>query len=230
MPVHGDIKDETETMYKLYYAFKKDGITPLKKPKWSKMCKKHDRRFMQCTSCRGEKAPIKKCKHGKRTTRCGICNPDGKGICDCGKRTDQCALCEPVLWDVHLRRCRRRTACANNFSGSSSIGDLGCSKDMWREWLLFTLKKNYNKEASDLVNEKGKRLYSIDEIIPVKAWNLPEDNKYCWHFLNSQYLLCEDNSSKSSKFNDENKENMKKIIDSYQENPLSLEELKNLIQ
>lgn len=46
MPVHGDIKDETETMYKLYHAFKKDGITPLKKPKWSKMCKKHDRRFM----------------------------------------------------------------------------------------------------------------------------------------------------------------------------------------
>ncbi len=45
----------------------------------------------------------------------------------------------------------------------------------------------------------------IDEIIPCSAWDLPNDNKYCWHYLNSQWLLAEDNLSKSDSYEEEDK-------------------------
>jgi hypothetical protein len=54
---------------------------------------------------------------------------------------------------------------------------------------------------------------SIDEIIPCKAWNLPEDNKYCWHWLNSQMLLEADNKAKYATYTEENKRAMVDRID-----------------
>jgi len=45
----------------------------------------------------------------------------------------------------------------------------------------------------------------IDEIIPCSAWDLPTDNKYCWHYLNSQWLLAEDNLSKSDSYQEKDK-------------------------
>ena len=48
----------------------------------------------------------------------------------------------------------------------------------------------------------------IDEIIPCSAWNLPDDNKYCWHYLNSQFLLAEDNLSKFNQYNEKDKLDM----------------------
>jgi len=48
----------------------------------------------------------------------------------------------------------------------------------------------------------------LDEIIPCSAWNLPDENEYCWHYLNSQYLLAKDNLSKSNKYNEKDKLDM----------------------
>ena len=59
----------------------------------------------------------------------------------------------------------------------------------------------------------------IDEIIPCEAWKFPEDNKYCWHFLNSQWLIDlpeqRDNQIKGSKYTEEDKRAMVKRIDEW---------------
>ena len=69
----------------------------------------------------------------------------------------------------------------------------------WLKYLHKTFEDRYGrpKTEEDEVH--------IDEIIPCSAWNLPDDNKYCWHYLNSQWLLAEDNLSKSDSYEDEDK-------------------------
>jgi hypothetical protein len=69
----------------------------------------------------------------------------------------------------------------------------------WLKYLHKTFEDRYGrpKTEEDEVH--------IDEIIPCSAWNLPDDNKYCWHYLNSQWLLAEDNLSKHDSYEEEDK-------------------------
>jgi hypothetical protein len=69
----------------------------------------------------------------------------------------------------------------------------------WLKYLHKTFEDRYGrpKTEEDEVH--------IDEIIPCSAWNLPDDNKYCWHYLNSQWLLAEDNLSKSDSYEEGDK-------------------------
>ena len=104
-----------------------------------------------------------------------------------------------------MRRSRRWYA----YKGKASKGavkDLGMSGEDWRVWLNKTFLEKYGRE----VTEDDK--VDIDEIIPCSRWNLPDDNKYCWHYLNSQLLLASDNRSKSNKYTEESKAEMIKQI------------------
>lgn len=69
----------------------------------------------------------------------------------------------------------------------------------WLKYLHKTFEDRYGrpKTEEDEVH--------IDEIIPCSAWDLPDDNKYCWHYLNSQWLLAEDNLSKSGSYEEGDK-------------------------
>jgi hypothetical protein len=73
------------------------------------------------------------------------------------------------------------------------------------EWLKY-LHKTFEDRYGRLKTEEDE--VHIDEIIPCSAWDLPDDNKYCWHYLNSQWLLAEDNLSKSDSYEEGDKHAM----------------------
>ena len=70
------------------------------------------------------------------------------------------------------------------------------------EWLKY-LHKTFEDRYGRPETEEDE--VHIDEIIPCSAWDLPDDNKYCWHYLNSQLLLAEDNLSKSYSYEEKDK-------------------------
>ena len=81
-----------------------------------------------------------------------------------------------------------------------------------KEWVAYlneTFERNYGYPRTDDVK------VHIDEIIPCSGWDLPTENKYCWHYLNSQYLLADENSSKHASYAEEHKRAMIARIDAY---------------
>ena len=81
-----------------------------------------------------------------------------------------------------------------------------------KEWVAYlneTFERNYGYPRTDDVK------VHIDEIIPCSGWDLPTENKYCWHYLNSQYLLADENSSKHASYTEEDKRAMIARIDAY---------------
>lgn len=79
-----------------------------------------------------------------------------------------------------------------------------------KEWLVY-LNKIFEDRYGRPRNDNDD--VHIDEIIPCSAWNIPDDNKYCWHYLNSQWLLANDNLSKGSSYTQTAKDEMIKRID-----------------
>ena len=79
----------------------------------------------------------------------------------------------------------------------------------WVDYLNGTFERNYGYPRTDDVK------VHIDEIIPCSAWDLPTENKYCWHYLNSQYLLADENLSKNKRYTQEDKRAMIARIDAY---------------
>jgi len=71
-----------------------------------------------------------------------------------------------------------------------------------KEWYAY-LSKTFEDRYGRPRNESDD--VHIDEIIPCSAWNLPDDNKYCWHYLNSQWLTPEDNLLKGDSYEEEDK-------------------------
>jgi hypothetical protein len=79
-----------------------------------------------------------------------------------------------------------------------------------KEWYAY-LSKTFEDRYGRPRNESDE--VHIDEIIPCSVWNIPDDNKYCWHYLNSQWLLAVDNLSKGSSYSQTDKDEMINRID-----------------
>ena len=77
----------------------------------------------------------------------------------------------------------------------------------WYAYLSKTFEDTYGRPKTE------KDEVNIDEIIPCSAWNLPDDNKYCWHYMNSQWLTPKDNFEKGDSYEEEDKVAMIKRID-----------------
>lgn len=196
----------------------------------------HNRRRDQCKKCNGSQF----CQHGKIRSVCRQC--EGKGICQHGKRKWYCKLCEGSQICIHgrqrdickeckgskicihgiirntckecdphgyissLRRNRRKKVLKSK-NNSHTLDDLGMTFSEWVQYLNTTFENKYGRSIQDDDD------VHIDEIIPCSAWELPDENKYCWHYLNSQFLLAEDNLSKGTKYREEDKRNMIQKID-----------------
>ena len=156
-----------------------------------------------CRECNGSAF----CEHGKRRAQCRECG--GSAYCEhtwsTGKRKKraQCDICSPVRHAIHRRRIRRYDALKSK-NPTRAVGDLCMRPRDWHAYLTRTFVYTYGRVPT------REDETSIDEIIPCTAWNLPEDNKYCWHWLNSQMLLKTDNGAKNATYTEENK---KAVID-----------------
>ena len=160
----------------------------------------HNRRRSTCIDCRGSGI----CEHNKRRVNCKDCN--GSNICLHNKEKQTCKICHPQRYITFLRRSRRCNA--TYFPNKThTLDDLGMTPKEWYAHLSKTFEDRYGRPKTD------KDEVHIDEIIPCSAWNLPDDNKYCWHYLNSQWLLAEDNLSKHNSYEEEDKLAMIKRID-----------------
>jgi hypothetical protein len=153
---------------------------------------KHNIQRSQCKKCRGGHI----CEHNKRRSVCKECG--GGSICEHNKRRIRCEICDPHGHIVSLRRSRRQQWTKNSNS-THTLDDLCMTTKKWLKYLHKTFEDRYGrpKMEEDEVH--------IDEIIPCSAWNLPEDNKYCWHYLNSQWLLAEDNLLKGRSYQEKDK-------------------------
>jgi hypothetical protein len=152
----------------------------------------HNKRRSFCVQCGGSQI----CKHNIQCSQCKKCN--GSQICEHNRQRSRCNLCNPQGHIASLRRSRRRQWTKNSNS-THTLDDLCMTSEEWLKYLHKTFEDRYGrpKNYEDEVH--------IDEIIPCSAWNLPDDNKYCWHYLNSQWLLAEDNLSKSYSYEEEDK-------------------------
>ncbi len=165
----------------------------------SQICK-HNIQCSQCKKCNGSQI----CEHNRQCSRCKQCN--GSQICEHNKHRFVCKDCDPQSYIAHLRRSRRRKA--TYFPNKThTLDDLGMTPKEWLKYLHKTFEDRYGRprNESDEVH--------IDEIIPCSAWNIPDDNKYCWHYLNSQWLLARDNLSKGSSYSQTDKDEMINRID-----------------
>tara|TARA_B110000305_G_C19101101_1_gene475328 strand:+ start:359 stop:721 length:363 start_codon:yes stop_codon:yes gene_type:complete len=109
---------------------------------------------------------------------------------------------------IQLRRSRRYQA-TNGNNPTGTLDDLCTTIGEWIKYLHKTFEDTYGRPKTDDDN------VHIDEIIPCKGWNLPADNKYCWHYLNSQWLFANDNMEKSDIYSEEDKNAMIKRIDDH---------------
>ncbi len=152
----------------------------------------HNRFRSICKDCGGGSI----CEHNRSRSSCKECK--GGRICEHNKRRSNCKICDPQGHIVSLRRHRRWTA--TNFPNKThTLDDLGMTPEKWLKYLHETFEDRYGRPKND------EDEVHIDEIIPCSAWNLPDDNKYCWHYLNSQWLLAEDNLSKHNSYEEEDK-------------------------
>src|SRR6056300_1738723 len=135
------------------------------------------------------------CEHNKYRSVCKKC---GVGICKHNRERGSCKTCNPHGYIAKLRRARRRSV-INSPNPTHTLDDLCMTTEEWLKYLHKTFEDRYGrpKTEEDEVH--------IDEIIPCSAWDLPNDNKYCWHYLNSQWLLARDNLSKSNSYEEEDK-------------------------
>jgi len=152
----------------------------------------HNKLRHTCKPCGG--ASI--CEHDTRRSICKKCG--GNQICDHNIERRTCKICDPQSHIAKLRRSRRWNA-TNSQNPTHTLDDLCMTTGEWLKYLHKTFEDTYGrpKTEEDEVH--------IDEIIPCSAWDLPEDNKYCWHYLNSQWLLAEDNLSKHDSYEEEDK-------------------------
>jgi len=119
-----------------------------------------------------------------------------------------CSICDPYGHALRARRNRRyKTTRVKNPTGS--LEDLCMTSKEWVEYLHKTFEDRYSRPKTEDDEVQ------IDEIIPCSAWNLPDDNKYCWHYLNSQWLIDNENQEKSDKYTEEDKRAMIQRIDEW---------------
>src|SRR6056300_368763 len=163
------------------------------------MCE-HTTQRSQCKKCNGGSI----CEHNRISYTCRECG--GNIICKHNKRRSQCIKCNPSGYIANQRRIRRSNALKTK-NIKDTLDDLGMASKEWYAYLSKTFEDRYGRprNESDDVH--------IDEIIPCSAWNIPDDNKYCWHYLNSQWLLANDNLSKGSSYTQTDKDEMIKRID-----------------
>jgi hypothetical protein len=152
----------------------------------------HNKRRSTCKNCNGGSV----CKHNIQSSTCKKCK--GGSICLHNKVRGLCNLCNPQGHIAHLRRTRRGIAIRSPNS-THTLDDLCMTSEQWLKYLNKTFEDRYGRPKND------EDEVHIDEVIPCSAWNLPDDNKYCWHYLNSQWLLAEDNLSKGDSFEEEDK-------------------------
>ena len=162
----------------------------------------HRKRRSGCRECGGSGF----CEHGKERSRCVECG--GSGICEHMKQRRQCSICDPGAYTAHLRRNRRYEVLKNK-TLTHTLDDLCMTPKDWVRYLHKTFEDRYGRPKTD--NDK----VQIDEIIPCSVWNLPDDNKYCWHYLNSQWLIDNTNQKKGTKYTEEDKRAMIRRIDEW---------------
>lgn len=183
------------------------GICQHGKRKWyCKLCEGsqiciHGRRRDTCKECKGSKI----CIHGRIRERCKECK--GSQICKHNKQRNHCKICDPQGYISSLRRKRRKKVLKSK-KKSHTLDDLGMTFGEWVQYLNTTFENRYGRSIQDDDD------VHIDEIIPCSAWELPDENKYCWHYLNSQFLLAEDNLSKHAQYKQDDKRDMIQKIDS----------------
>ncbi len=161
----------------------------------------HNRERFICKECKGGSF----CEHNIRRSRCKQCN--GREVCHHNKQRNFCKICDPQGYIIHSRRGRRRDVTKTK-NPTHTLDDLGITSAEWLKYLHKTFEDRYGQPITD--NDD----VHIDEIIPCSAWDLPTDNKYCWHYLNSQWLLAEDNLSKHNSYTEEDKVAMIELISS----------------
>ena len=189
------------------------------KCKGSQICK-HNKIISHCIECGGSQI----CSHSKRRSECKICK--GSSICHhnkhkqvcikCNEKSfcehkilhSTCNICDPVGYLIKKRRSRRWVTTKSK-NPTHTLNDLGMTSKEWLVYLNKTFEDTYGRSRTDDDD------VHIDEIIPCSAWNLPEDNRYCWHYLNSQWLLASDNLSKSTSYIEDDKEDMIKRINEH---------------
>lgn len=158
--------------------------------------------FILCQPCPTTTKKTKyvppKCPHGKRRSRCREC--DGSEFCEHNIRRSVCPICDPCGHAISLRRTRRYNATKAK-NPTRTLEDLCIPPKEWVEYLHKTFEDRYGRPKTDNDNDK----VQIDEIIPCDGWNLPADNKYCWHYLNSQWLIDNTNQEKGSTYTEEDK-------------------------
>jgi hypothetical protein len=152
----------------------------------------HNRVRSRCKECGGSSI----CEHNRVRSNCKDCG--GSNICDHNRVRSICKICDPHGHIASLRRSRRGRA-TNSSNPTHTLDDLCMTTKEWLKYLHKTFEDRYGRPKTE------KDEVHIDEIIPCSAWNLPDDNKYCWHYLNSQWLLAEDNLSKHDSFEEEDK-------------------------
>jgi hypothetical protein len=166
----------------------------------SQICE-HDRVRSKCKECKGGSI----CEHNRLRSTCKNCN--GGSVCKHNIQSSTCKICRPQRHIANLRRSRRRQWIKNS-NPTHTLDDLCMTSGEWLKYLHKTFEDRYGRPKTE------KDEVHIDEIIPCSVWNLPDDNKYCWHYLNSQWLLAEDNLSKSNSFEEEDKLTMIERIQS----------------
>ncbi len=184
-----------------------------KECKGSSICE-HNRIKYSCKDCKGSAI----CEHNKRKRLCIDCN--GTGLCIHNKRYDKCKICDLNKYLLTLQRSCLKRAFNNSsklIKNKCTLDYLGCSIKHFKEFILKKMTTEMNIENIHL-----------DHIKPVSLFNLDDTNEFqkCCHYTNFQPLLIKDNLSKSNKwsetdnkfwqeniiFNDDYKENKKKII------------------
>lgn len=160
----------------------------------------HGKRKWYCKLCEGSQI----CIHGRVRYQCKECK--GSKICQHNKERNHCKICDPQGYISSLRRTRRKKVLKSK-NNSHTLDDLGMTFGEWVQYLNTTFENRYGRsiQENDAVH--------IDEIIPCSAWELPDENKYCWHYLNSQFLLAGDNLSKGTKYIEDDKRDMIQKID-----------------
>ena len=157
----------------------------------SQICE-HNKVRSMCKKCGGGSI----CEHNKSRSICKQCG--GGSICKHNKRRSNCKICHPQSYIASLRRGRRWNAIKTT-NPTHTLDDLGMTSGEWLKYLHKTFEDRYGRPETE------EDEVHIDEIIPCSAWDLPDDNKYCWHYLNSQLLLAEDNLSKHDSYEEEDK-------------------------
>lgn len=144
--------------------------------------------------------------------------------CNCGfgGKEGTCPECNQFQHIVNRRMMRVRESYKKRniigYDTSASEFEKLCSMtpEKFYYYLIDTFNFRYNKNYKTLTEiQTNEGRVELDEIIPVYAWNLPNDNKYCWHWLNAQLLKLKQNRQKGNKFKNEDKERKIREIDNY---------------